>query len=235
MQRSLLPQARPQVDGFEFFDFCQYAGVLGGDYYDYLTRPSGRLALIVADCAGMIPSKAVMMTVVAGEAKSCFASESSPAAAMRTLNERLVSRQPDSFTTMLLVVLDPESHEATIVNAGHTSPIWRHADGTVEDVETTGLPLGIVEGFPYEEKVVRLSLGDMLLLCTEGLYNGTDPEGHVFTIDRLRSHLSRCDRDATTAGSAIVWEALKHIGPAPPTDDITLVCVRRVPVGTSAS
>jgi serine phosphatase RsbU (regulator of sigma subunit) len=233
IQQCLLPHARPNLDGYAFFDFRRPAQLVCGDYYDYLTRPDGRLAVIVADCTGMLPRVVVTFGFIAGAAKFWLRSESSPAAAMRILNECLCSCGCGDFVTMLAVVLDPETHELSIVNAGHVSPIWRRANGTAEDLEIDrpGLPLGVVGEIEYEEQTIQFLPGDMLILYTDGLFEALDPQGRPFSIDRLRSCIDAADMDVSTTGQAIVSNVVQHIGSRPQDDDICLVCLQRLPVG----
>ena len=164
---SFLPLRRPQLDDYEFFDFYRPANRVGGDYFDYLTLPDGRTAVLVADVVGKGVAAAMMMARVSGEAKFCLASETHPATAVSKLNERLNGMQVERFVTLVLAVLDPVRHEVTLVNAGHWPPLWRRADGTIADAGTgfSGLPLGVVEEHRYEQTVVPLAPGEFLR-CT---------------------------------------------------------------------
>jgi hypothetical protein len=151
---------------------------------------------------------------------------------IRVLNECLCSSGCGDLVTMLAVVLDPKTHELSIVSAGHMSPIWRWANGTAEDLEIDrpGLPLGVIRGIEYEEQIIRFLPGDMLLLYTDGLFEALDPQSRVFSIDRIRSCLEGNDMDVTTTGQTIVSNVVRHMTSSPQYDDICLVCLQRLPV-----
>ena len=124
VQRGILPSAAPSIPGYEFFEFYEPANQLGGDYYDYVELPGGRLAVVVADVSGKGISAALLMAKLSAETRYCLASEPSPAAALGRLNRLFCdSSWEDRFVTMVLAVLDPRRHEAVVVNAGHLPPL----------------------------------------------------------------------------------------------------------------
>ena len=228
--RAFLPQEHPELAEYQFFDFYRPANHVGGDYYDYVTLPDGRTAVVVADVVGHGVAAAMMMARVSAEAKFCLASESDPATAITRLNERISGLQIDRFTTVIMAVLDPRKHEVTIVNAGHMAPIWRRAGNVIEEPggDLSGLPVGIMGGLKYGQKTIHLESGDMLALYTDGINEAMDPAGKQYTIGKLRGHLQRADKDIVLLGNTIVSDVLEHVGPGPQTDDMCLVILRRV-------
>ena len=130
VQRGFLPSAAPRIPEYDFFDFYEPASQLGGDYYDYVELPGGRLAVVVADVSGKGISASLLMAKLSAETRYCLASEPEPAQAMARLNRAFCdSGWEDRFVTMVLAVLDPRRHEVTIVNAGHLPPLWRQRAG----------------------------------------------------------------------------------------------------------
>jgi serine phosphatase RsbU (regulator of sigma subunit)/pSer/pThr/pTyr-binding forkhead associated (FHA) protein len=229
VQRAFLPQARPELEGYQFFDFYRPANHVGGDYYDYVTLPDGRTAVVVADVVGHGVAAAMMMAKVSAEAKYCLASESDPATAITRLNDRISSMQIERFTTVIMVVLDPVKHEVTIVNAGHMAPIWRRKDNRIEEPgnDLSGLPVGILRGLTYGQKTIQLEPGDILTMYTDGINEAMDPAGRQYTIDRLRAQLKKADKNVAKAGSHIIADVLQHVGQGPQADDMCLVMLRR--------
>jgi sigma-B regulation protein RsbU (phosphoserine phosphatase) len=230
VQRAFLPQGHPEIEGYRFFDFYRPANHVGGDYYDYVMLPDGRTAVVVADVVGHGIAAAMMMAKVAAEAKYCLASETDSAAAITRLNNNISSMQIDRFTTVVMTVLDPRKHEVTIVNAGHMAPIWRKANGQIEEPgnDLSGLPVGIVPGLNYNKKTIHLEPGDVLALYTDGINEAMDASGQQYTIDKLREHLGKAGDDITATGNTIISDVLQHVGPRPQADDMCLVMVRRV-------
>ena len=181
VQRAFLPQSPPALAGYGFFDYYHAARLVGGDYYDYVELPDGRTAIIVADVAGKGVSAALVMARVSAEAKFCLATELRVGDAMNRLNDRLCLLHIDRFVTMVILVLDPRTHHVTIVNAGHMPPIWRRADGTVEEPgrNTSSMALGIVPGIEYRETVISLGAGESLTMYTDGVTDATDVNGKI--------------------------------------------------------
>jgi serine phosphatase RsbU (regulator of sigma subunit) len=231
VQRALLPRAAPEIAGYEFFAFYRAANQIGGDYYDYIALRDGRMAVVAADVAGHGIASAMMMAKVSAEAKYCLATESDPAHAVTRLNDRLCSMQIDRFVTLVLVVLDPVKHEVIIVNAGHMPPIWRHGDGTMEElgVEISNLPLGILDHLTYDQQTVSLAASDVLALYTDGINEAMNPAGKQFTIGRIRWHVQRTAHGLPIEeiGNALVDDVRNHISSGPQEDDMCLVLLRR--------
>ena len=108
VQQGFLPAAPPQVPGYEFFDFYEPANQVGGDYFDYVWIPGGRLAVAVADVSGKGISAALLMAKLSADVRYCLVSEPTPAAAISRLNRAFCeSRWEDRFVTLVLAVLDP--------------------------------------------------------------------------------------------------------------------------------
>lgn len=229
VQKAFLPQIRPQLSGYEFFDFYRPMIFVGGDYYDYITLPDGRTAVIVADVVGHGIAAAMMMAKVSAEAKFCLASESHPATAVTMLNNRLSAMQIERFVTFVAVVLDPVRHEATIVNCGHMAPIWRRNGAVIEEPgdDLVGLPLGIMEDLEYRQKTISLEAGDVLAMYTDGINEAMNAQGQQYTIDRIRTHVRDGGGQLQAIGTTIVNSVLGHIGSSAQTDDMCLVLLQR--------
>ena len=127
VQKGFLPDQRPALAGYEFFDFYQPAAQVGGDYFDYIPLPDGRCAIVVADVVGHGVAAALLMAKLSAETKFALFSEPTPAAAVTRLNERICATNMQRFVTMIMVVLDPARHRAVIVNAGHMAPLHHRA------------------------------------------------------------------------------------------------------------
>jgi serine phosphatase RsbU (regulator of sigma subunit) len=229
VQKSFLPQECPQHDGYEFYDYYQPANQVGGDYYDYFALPDGRTAVIVADVVGHGIAAAILMGKLSAEANYCLATEREPARAVSRLNDRLCKMQLDRFVTLILVVLDPTTHEVTLVNAGHMAPLWRKGDGALDEPgsDVAGLPVGIMEGYAYESKTISLEPGELLLMYTDGVNEAMNGDGQQYTIDRMRQHVIGSPGGVRGIGEAIIAEVRRFIGSGPQADDMCLVGLAR--------
>ena len=152
VQRGFLPSMAPRIPEYDFFEFYESANQLGGDYYDYIDLPGGRLAVVVADVSGKGISASLLMAKLSAETRYCLASESSEAEAVGRINRAFCQTGwEDRFVTMVLAVLDPKRHNVTIVNAGHLPPLLRRGPGLVEPVgeSVSQLPVGVDETVDY--------------------------------------------------------------------------------------
>lgn len=229
VQRGFLPEKKPQVEGYQFFDFYQPAEQVGGDYFDYILLPDGRLAVIVADVVGHGVAAALLMAKLSAEARFALYAEPQPEMAVTRLNERLCAMQVQRFVTMVLLVIDPKASTAQVVLAGHMAPIHRKADGTISEPgdEVAGLPLGITDVLPYEQLEVKIEPGDTLTLYTDGINECEDMAGAMYSIDRLRGHMRGAIADPALIGQTIVEDVRRFRGKALQNDDMCLVCFGR--------
>ncbi|MCI0464951.1 MAG: SpoIIE family protein phosphatase, partial [Gemmataceae bacterium] len=132
VQLSFLPARLPEVPDYHFFAHYESAQEVGGDYYGFVPLPQRqRLAMLLGDVAGKGVAAALWMAKISADARSCMLTEADPAVAITKLNAVLhEAGQTDRFVTLVAVVLDAREHTATLVNAGHPSPlIYRQATG----------------------------------------------------------------------------------------------------------
>jgi sigma-B regulation protein RsbU (phosphoserine phosphatase) len=229
VQHGFLPDRHPEIPGYEFFDYYQPADQIGGDYYDYIPIPDGRVAVVVADVVGHGVAAALLMAKLSAETRFSLFSEPNAAAAITRLNERIAALNIQRFITLIMVVLDPANHTATIVNAGHMAPLHRRASGKIEEPGETiaGLPLGITDALGYEQCEVKIEPGDVLALYTDGVNESIDVAGAFYTIDRLRDHLRKLPAQPQKIGETIIEDVRKFLGKAPQNDDMCFVCFGR--------
>lgn len=228
VQHGFLPLHRPKVEGYEFFDFYDPANHVGGDFFDYVTLPDGRLAVIVADVVGHGIAAALLMAKISSEARFSLAIEADLARAARRLNRALSELQLDRFVTMVIGLLDPGTARMSLVNAGHMAPLRRLASGEIQQPgkERGGLPLGVIDDFVYEASELELAPGDQLVFMTDGIFECADAHEEQLGLDRVRTILSaEGGRSAEASGNAIVRGVRQHLGRRAPDDDMCLVCL----------
>ena len=149
--------------------------------------------------------------------------------AITRLNERLCQTGLNRFVTMILVVIDPRNHTATIVNAGHMAPLHRSGGNLSEPgQEIGGLPLGITDAISYEQMEVTIGPGDVLTLFTDGINETINAAGAFYGIDRLREFVLKHPPRPAELGAALVSDVRAFLGRAPQNDDMCLVCVGRL-------
>lgn len=231
VQRGFLPQARPSIRGYDFFEFYEPAHQVGGDYYDYIHLPGERLAVVVADVSGKGIPAALLMARLSAEVRYCLASDRRPAEAVNRLNAAFLASGPDDhIVTIMLAVIAPNEDEVTIVNAGHVGPLVRRADGKVEAVseDQRGLPIGVAAEESYRQSPLRLAPGETLIAFTDGVTDARNPRGDFFGIKRLYARLADTADNASALGRGILADVTNFVASERQTDDMCLVCIRRV-------
>jgi serine phosphatase RsbU (regulator of sigma subunit) len=130
---------------------------------------------------------------------------------------------------MIMVVLDPREHRATIVNAGHMAPLHRLSGGDIDEPgeKVTGLPLGITDALGYEQTEIEIGKGEILTLYTDGVNESINGDGQFYTIDRLRDHVRKLATPPVKLGQAIIEDVRRFLGKAQQNDDMCLVCFGR--------
>jgi len=231
VQRGFLPAGPPPLPGYEFFDFYRPANRLGGDYFDYVHLPGGRLAVVLADVSGKGMSAALLMAKLSAEVRYCLVSEPCPAAAIGRLNTVFCEgRWEDRFITLVAGVLDPDRHTVTIVNAGHLLPLWRRSKGDVEAIgqDTGGLPLGVDADGEYPQFTIELGAGDTLLFYSDGLPDAMNDAGQFYGGPRLQDQLRAAVEGVAALGEHLLDDVRRFVGNRAQSDDICLTCFGRL-------
>lgn len=228
VQQGFLPDAHPQLEGYEFFDFYQPAKGVGGDYYDYILLPGNRVGVVLGDVSGKGIAAALLMAKLSSDTRYCLASARLPAEAIDNLNTAFCrDGWEDRFVTFVLGVIDLENHELTIVNAGHMPPILRRANGAVEELDAeTGLPLGVAPEVNYGQHVVTLEPGDSLTVYTDGISEAMNPNRDLYGMDRLRNLVGK-HVGAGAIGKAVLDDVRQFVGKQAQSDDMCVVCFGR--------
>jgi serine phosphatase RsbU (regulator of sigma subunit) len=231
IQRRLLPPYPPTVSGVELAGYNAACRTVGGDYYDFLPYPDGRVALLVGDVAGKGMPAALLMSSLQARVQVLFDDPSDLAKLVTRLNRIITSNCPTNrFITFFIGVLDPKTGELVYVNAGHNPPLLVHHDGSVEKLEGTGVILGILPIAQYEQKSCQLEIGDVVVLFSDGVTEAVRPDAdEEFGEDRLGQVLAELKNEPVQSIiDSINQRVQEFTRGAPPADDITLVVAKRV-------
>jgi serine phosphatase RsbU (regulator of sigma subunit) len=153
----------PQLRDWQVAAYYGPARAVGGDFYDFIALPDGRIGIVVGDVTDKgVPAALIMartQSVIRGEAPRFL----SPAKVLERANEILLPEMPARmFVTCLYMILEPETGRVVYANAGHNLPYVRTADGVIE-LRATGMTLGLLPGMDYPEHEAVLSPGSVLL------------------------------------------------------------------------
>jgi len=224
IQETLLPRQTPHAPGFAFEAEWLPAGVVGGDWYDYIPLSEGRWALVLADVSGKGMPAALMMSAVRGMVRSLAPLASGPGEVLSRVNQMLLEDvSTGRYVTMIYAVLDPSSRRLTFASAGHPWPLLCHG-GDVRPLHTdAGMPLGL---FPsqFTEHVVTLCHDFRLLFYTDGISEALNRDNEEFGSCRVAEFVANHDCSA----SNLLQDIREFSGDRGPSDDATLILLRSV-------
>ncbi len=229
IQRQLLPGAPPAIPGLDIAGRTTSCKTVGGDYYDFIKFPDGRVCVLVGDVAGKGMPAALLMSSLQARVHVVFEDADNIAQKMVRLNKAVSSNCPDNrFITFFLSVVNPETGEIVYSNAGHNPPLVVRAAGGYETLSGGGMILGILPMAKYEQFTAKLERGDILVLFSDGVTEAADPQDQEFGEDRLAELVAKLrNRPAREIIDQIHEAVIAYTEGAPAADDITLVVVRR--------
>lgn len=228
IQRSLVPQAAPIVEGVDIAFATRPANTVSGDYYDAFIRDqpggNGRLFLVVADVAGKSIPAALLMATIQASLRSLAVSPLSLSELVRGLNRYACANSlaGSRFTTAFLSEWDCATQTLTYINAGHNAPIVKRCSGLIERLEAGGLPLGILAEGGYDLGQIVLDSGDMLVVFTDGVVEAENASESEFGESRLLECIRTVQpQTAHEALRAILSAVDAFVGHTRQHDDIT--------------
>src|SRR5207237_193871 len=189
-----------------------------------------RCAILLGDVAGKVLPAALLMAKLSSDARFCLLSQATLAAAITVLNDSLYQQtsRNDRFITLAAAVLDAAEHTLTLVNAGHPPPlVYRHTTGKAEEAtakDAIGLTLGVLEGYTYRAKQVRLHQCDFVLFYSDGDTDQLDKQNNQIKQKAIRTALQEGMHTPQMLGDRIVKILKQHATGRAQQDDITLVC-----------
>ena len=232
LQKRFLPQRAPDCPNYEFFSYYRPMQHVGGDYYDFLMLSPQELAILTADVVGHGIAAAMLMAKVSADSRFALATTDSAVTAVSKMNLGLSDLNIDRFVTLALGMLHLDTNRLTIVNAGHMPPIIRRADGSVHQlaIEQAGLPLGIVEDYPYESVEVQVNPGDVVVMYTDGINEAMNAAGEQLTTQAMIKEIEVSQAKTADAIGELICDMVgRHIKMEPPIDDMCLICLGRKP------
>ncbi|MFQ5409818.1 MAG: PP2C family protein-serine/threonine phosphatase [Anaerolineales bacterium] len=230
VQRSLLPDTFPDVEGWSFAGKNVPARVVGGDLFDVMQLDDEHVGLLLAD----VSDKSVHAALFMGVTRALFHSESkrrlSPAETTLAVHEAIfqVSTNQEMFVTAFYGVLHAPSGRLCYVRAGQDLPLLvPAAGGDPVELDAAGRFIGMIEELELEEREIEVGAGDLLVVYSDGVPDAVDAEELPYGTERLRNLV--CDRRSQTAAevcTAVFDDVMKYRGSAAAADDITLLIVK---------
>ena len=231
VQRSMLPDSFPSVEGYSFAGHNTPARQVGGDMYDVIEVDSEHLGLLMAD----VSDKSVHAALIMAVTRTLFLAHArrslSPAEVALAVHEGIleVSSNDDMFVTVFYGVLNKVTGQLCYVRAGQDRPLLYRADGSPpEELDANGRFLGMLPGLKLEERTTHIAPGDMVLMYSDGVPDSVDANLDDYGLTRLYALMERYrECPAGEVCSAIFEDIYAFRGNAPAFDDITVLVVRR--------
>ena len=232
IQQKMYPVEALRLPGYDISWLTRSCEETGGDYLDFIRVSQGTMGFAVGDVSGHGIGAALLMATGRANLKALLSMRGELEEVMGRLNDLMAEDMDEvKFMTLFLGFLDHERHRLRYASAGHDPPLlYRSGSRTIVELAATGLPLGMIPGWEYDEGDEQsLEPGDAILLTTDGVWEARGPSGDRFGKVRLRASLTA---NATSPARDVIAGILKdleaHMRGTPHEDDITLAVIKRV-------
>ncbi len=229
IQQAMLPSEIYTATGIEAFGVTRPANTVGGDLYDLIRRPDGRIVFALGDVAGKGSPAALLMALAVAMLRVLVDEGLEPADLAARLNIQVSRHAPGSrFITMVLGLYDPATGQITYVNAGQNPPLLRRASGRFERLTEGGVALGMFDQATYTAGTLTLGAGDVLVLFSDGITEAENPAGVAFDDAGLEQVINEhWWKDLQTLGTSVLKAVETHAAGTKIADDLTVLAVRR--------
>ncbi|MBR0645709.1 PP2C family protein-serine/threonine phosphatase [Plastoroseomonas hellenica] len=227
LQLSSVPTTFPQRRSFRLHATMVPAKEVGGDFCDFVMLDEHRLALLIGDASGKGVGAAIFIAMARSLLRAAMGRGASPAEALAQCNDTLAADNPTlMFATAVVAVLDCRTGVMTYANAGHNAPRRRGAGQEGMLAMPDGIALGVMDGFIYEDRVLRLDPGDMLLFFTDGVTEAMGPGDALFGDDRLAAITADTSlQEPSQLLDAVARAVAGFADGAPQADDMTMLAL----------
>jgi serine phosphatase RsbU (regulator of sigma subunit) len=232
IQQALLPTQAPKVPGVALAGHNAACRTVGGDYYDFIPYPNGKVAIALGDVSGKAMPAALLMTSLHARVRVLAEDPPEVAEMMNRLNRATAANCPSNrFVSFFFSVFDPATGILTYANAGHNPPMIVRSQGHIDLLEGGGLLMGILPSARYEAYTAQLNPGDSLLLYSDGVTEATNAAGEEFEEERLGRVLqANAAKGPNEIVEAVTRAVHEFSAGAPVADDLTLVVAKRLPL-----
>jgi len=226
IQRSFLLSEFPARSRLDVHAVNVSSREVSGDFYDVVPTPDGGLMLVIADVSGKGVPAALLSSMLQASLRTQAGAAAAPAPMVRAINALACQRDTTGqFATCFLAAVHEPTLTLRYTNAGHNLPVLLRADGTRVLLDRGGLLVGMLQGVAYEEAVLPLRTGDLLLLYTDGVTEAMNAAEELYGEDRLRQFLRDPADSPRALVDGVIADVRRHTGEVDQSDDITLLAV----------
>jgi phosphoserine phosphatase RsbU/P len=233
VQQHLFPQHFPSIAGLDYSGFCRPAREVGGDYYDFLELPEGKLAIAIGDVSGKGIGASLMMASLGASLRGQAAVVENLRELIQRVNNLVYGASTvNRYATFFYAEYDPRDRQLSFVNAGHNPPlILRRANPGCHlfRLDAGGPPVGLLPNSSYEQSSFALEPADLIVLFTDGISESMNNQDEEWGEERLIDLAKTCvDVPAVETMNRIMTAAQNFAAGAPQHDDMTVVVLRVV-------
>jgi serine phosphatase RsbU (regulator of sigma subunit) len=230
IQQAMLPRGPYAAPGVEAFGRTRPANTVGGDFYDILRAPDGRILVAIGDVAGKGSPAALLMALLLAIFRTLVDEGTELAALVERLNVQVARHAPASrFITLFVAAIDPSTGRIRYVNAGHLPAlVWRQATRSIERWAAGGIALGMFEHSRYEAHEAKADPGDLLVLYSDGVTEAENAQGQPFEEAGLEAIVRAYASESPESLAATAFHQVEqHTKDSRITDDLTILLLRR--------
>jgi sigma-B regulation protein RsbU (phosphoserine phosphatase) len=228
VQQRFMQHPGATIEALSYSGRCRQVRALGGDFYGVLPLSQNLLALAVGDASGKSLAAALMISSVQSSLRTAASFAGSDAVAVvRAVNAQVyASFLADRFATLFYGVFDGTTRLLRYVNAGHNPPIIIRQDRSMIQLETGGVPVGIFPRWSYEEGVVQLYSGDLIIAYTDGVTEAENPAGEQWGVEGLRTAAEESQAQCPDDIAGAIFTSMDEFSRGRQTDDATIIIAR---------
>ena len=229
-QQSILPTTFPETNTYNVHANMVPAREVGGDMYDLLPMPGGKLFATVADVSGKGVPAALLMMSARTALKGSIIGSGDLAVTLAETNDLICQDAPDEmFVTVIAISYDPTTGVCGYASAGHHAPVLIGADGTARELPMSGgVAVGLAPGLPFDNHEITLEAGQSLLLYTDGVTEAMTADREEFGLDRLLGIFEGAAPTSAESVTTRVFDAVhEFVDDAAQSDDVTCLCLHR--------
>ncbi len=231
IQKKLIPDTAPRLNGYQIAGKNVTAQTVGGDCYDFIKMDDQRWAICLGDISGKGLPASLLMANLQAVLRGHTLHLDHPADILKNANHQLFhSTSPEKFATLFLGILDTSSHSLIYSIGGHEHPYLLRSDGTHLRLQAGGLPLGMLDGMEYQQESIALKPGDCLFVYSDGVTDNVNADFEPFGEERLEKVLASVFSEKLQPDAFIdniFSSSMGHGGKTELFDDMTAVVLIR--------
>lgn len=228
IQRSLLPETTPMVEGFDIALLNEPCYAVGGDYYDFLTLGPRTLLVVIADVEGKGVSSALVMSNLQATLRALVLHLHSLNEIAEALNKMIWNHtRAEKYLSLFMGLIDTKRKAIHYINCGHVPPVIVRPGSEPISLTDGGMVVGLFENASYERGHLKLQSGDVLILCTDGITESMDAKHDEYGTERLIQQVAAfADKTAAEIVEAVSIDVTRYSRTGTHLDDKVMIAIK---------